>query len=179
MGDQTTELLFRDLDALTGELRQDRLGTWDQEWARFADVAIVPEQPEPQPGGFYPEDRYVVTDHTRQLAWLFSRLVEPFSRIDGYGMWKEELFGRLGNAANWYLAANPDATATQVCLAVMCEAYQIADEMAWSDSGMNAPLVVVDNQVRWFTAILRSRGPQPAGQSGSLVSGTSRWMSRP
>jgi hypothetical protein len=148
MGEAVTDDLFTELDAVTQAVGRDQVGTWHQEWARFADVAIVPEQPEPQPPGFYPEDRYVVTHHTRQLAWLFSRLVGPFGRIDGYGMWKEELFGRLGNSANWYLAANPDATASELCLAVMCEAYRIADEMAWSESGMHAPVVVFDNQVR-------------------------------
>jgi hypothetical protein len=148
MGEAAIDDLFTALDAVTQEVGRDQVGTWDQEWARFADVAIVPEHPEPQPAGFYPEDRYVVTHHTRELAWLFSRLASSFSRVDGYGMWKEELFGRLGNAASWYLAANPEATASELCLAVICEAYRIADEMAWSESGMNAPLVVVDNQVR-------------------------------
>lgn len=148
MDNAATDALFRALDVLTHEVGRDEVGTWDQEWARFPDVAIVPGQPEPRPADFYPDDRYVVTVHTRQLAWLFSRLARAFGRIDGYGMWKEELFGRLGNSANWYPATNPAATAAELCLAVPCEAYRIADEMAWSESGMHAPLVVFDNQVR-------------------------------
>lgn len=145
--------LFAELDALTKQVHQGLIGSWPEDAARFADVAIVPEQPPAQPAGFYPEDRYVVTQHTEALAWLFRSFVGPFADVEGYGFWKEQLFGRLGNAANWYLAANPEATDRELCLAVLCEAYLFADEFSWDESCIVDPMIVIDNQVldddRW------------------------------
>lgn len=115
--------------------------------ARFAGTSIVSEQPEPVTGGFYPEDRVVVTAHGPELAGLFRELVRVFGTAPGYGFWKEELFGRLGNSASWYIARNPDCTAQELALAVVCEAFQIADEMAWGDGEMPGQFIVVDNLV--------------------------------
>ena len=52
-------------------IQRHRLWQVADAFARFADVAIVSRQPELEPDRFYPEDRYVITAHTRQLAWLF------------------------------------------------------------------------------------------------------------
>lgn len=145
--DASSRGLFTCLDSIARDVDAGAIGSWNPDEARFAGVAIVPVQPEPSPPGFYPEDRYVVTRHVGQVAWLFSRFVECFHTVDGYGVWKEDLFGRLGNAANWYVAANPDATDRELCLAVVVEAYQVADEVAWSGGQVAVPLLVVDNRV--------------------------------
>ena len=136
---------FTAIDELTRRVQSGDLGTCDT--LRFADVAIVTEQPGPGPQSFYPEDRFVVTRHSQQLAWLFSELVPIFSTVDAYALWKEELFGRLGNAANWYLASNVDASDRELALAVLCEAYMIADEVNWSGGAADALLVTVDNRI--------------------------------
>lgn len=119
---------------------------------RFAGVRIVPIQPEPRPPGFYPEDRYVVTSHGAEVGWVFDELANAFGEAYGYGLWKDELFGRLGNAANWYLAHNPATSARDLCLAILCEASDMADEIEAHD-GLQALIITTDNIIaddaRW------------------------------
>ncbi|MEI8058475.1 MAG: hypothetical protein WCI29_13860 [Actinomycetes bacterium] len=91
---------------------------------RFADVSIVPVQPEPQPRGFYPEDYYLVTPHVDEVARFFIAIREAFARNRGYGGFKDELFLRLAEAGNWYTAHNPDASAGELLRAMLVEAYQ-------------------------------------------------------
>ncbi len=96
-----------------------------------ADVVImVPPAPEPSSGGFYPEPRYVATDHALELSWLFENLRDAFyaeSRLDGCT--KIEFFGRLANAANRCLRREPSVSAGVLCAAVLHEAFAILDEL--------------------------------------------------
>ena len=52
---------------------------------------------------------------------------------------KEEIFGRLGNTANRFLSKNPNADISETLLAVMHEAFAIAEEI---QDGEFATLVV-------------------------------------
>ena len=94
-----------------------------------ADVVITNKPPIIQDGGFYPAPRYVVTSHASELSWLFEQVRNIFMEIDGYGVLKEEIFGRLGNLANRFLSRNPDANAGETLLAVMHETFAIAEEI--------------------------------------------------
>ena len=91
---------------------------------RFADVSIVPRQPEAQPMGFYPEDYYLVTPHVDAVARFFIAIRDAFARNRGYGGFKDELFFRLAEAGNWYTAHNPDASAPELLRAILVEAYR-------------------------------------------------------
>jgi hypothetical protein len=53
--------------------------------------------------------------------------------LEGYGFWKEEFFGRLGNAANRYLSRNVQNSAQKLLLAVAHEAFCILEEMEAGD----------------------------------------------
>ncbi len=66
-----------------------------------------------------PAPRYVVTSHASELSWLFEQVRNIFIEIDDYGFLKEEIFGRLGNTANRFLAKNPEADTDETLLAVM------------------------------------------------------------
>jgi hypothetical protein len=104
-----------------------------------ADVVIANKSPVIEEGGFYPAPRYVVTSHASELSWLFEKIRDIFIQIDDYGFLKEEIFGRLGNTANRFLSKNPDADSRETLLAVMHEAFAIAEEI---QDGEFATLVV-------------------------------------
>lgn len=139
--DQCRERLLSLVALVAGE------GPGAGEYERFADVSIVREAPRTAAGGFYPEDRYLVTRFPREVGWLFKELVTAFAVWDGYGAWKEELFGRLGNAANWYAARVPDASAVDTCLAVLVEALDIDSELGTTGGVLSAVDVGAGNQV--------------------------------
>ena len=94
---------------------------------------------------FYPAPRYVVTAHASELSWLFEQVRNIFIEIDDYGFLKEEIFGRLGNTANRFLAKNPEADTNQTLLAVMHEAFAIAEEIR--DGEFAALMVTSGNQI--------------------------------
>jgi len=94
-----------------------------------ADVVITNKSPVIKEGGFYPGPRYVVTSHASELSWLFEKIRDVFMQIDDYGFLKEEIFGRLGNTANRFLSKNPNADSCETLLAVMHEAFAIAEEI--------------------------------------------------
>jgi hypothetical protein len=110
-----------------------------------ADVVITIKSPVIKEGGFYPGPRYVVTSHASGLSWLFEKIRDIFMQIDDYGFLKEEIFGRLGNTANRFLSKNPHADSRETLLAVMHEAFAIAEEI---QDGEFATLVVsIGNQI--------------------------------
>jgi hypothetical protein len=104
-----------------------------------ADVVITIKSPVIEEGGFYPAPRYVVTSHAAELSWLFEKIRDIFMQIDDYGFLKQEIFGRLGNTANRFLSKNPNAHSRETLLAVMHEAFAIAEEI---QDGEFATLVI-------------------------------------
>ena len=110
-----------------------------------ADVKICEKAPLPS-NRLYPDLRFVETRFVGELSWLFTRLRDVFSNIDGYGQWKEEFFGRLGNVATKYQTVVPETTSTKLLAAVLHEAYAMAEEI--QDYGDLATLLLtVDNQI--------------------------------
>ena len=111
-----------------------------------ADVVIVDKFPTRATSDFYPEPRYVETKFVNQLSWLFEQIRDVFNKIDGYGIWKEELFGRLGNAANGFTGVSPDGSLRGLLGAVMDEAREMAEEI--DASGQLASLMITsDNRI--------------------------------
>lgn len=110
-----------------------------------ADVVITSKSPIVQEGGFYPAPRYVVTSHAGELSWLFEQIRDVFMENHEYGLLKEEIFGRLGNTANRFLSKNPGANIFETLLAVMHEAFAIAEEIR--DGEFAILLVTTGNQI--------------------------------
>jgi hypothetical protein len=110
-----------------------------------ADVVITNKPPVTSKDSFYPAPRYVVTSHAPELSWLFEQIRNVFIEIDDYGFLKEEIFGRLGNSVNRFLAKNPEANASEALLAVMHEAFAIAEEIR--DGEFSALMVTSGNQI--------------------------------
>ena len=100
---------------------QERIATGKIRRARpwhGAHVVIVAKAPQPSKGGFYPDPRFVETRHVGELSWVFQELRDIFQAVDGFGAWKEEFFGRLGNVANGFTSISPDGSARGLLLAV-------------------------------------------------------------
>lgn len=98
-----------------------------------ADVVISELPLASEPNSFYPSPRSVVTSYSSELSWLFECLRDAFISLEGYGFWKEEFFGRLGNAANRFLARNINHSCQKLLLAVIHEAHCILEEMETGD----------------------------------------------
>ena len=97
-----------------------------------AGVCIVSALPRRRKGdvSFYPDPRYVVTCHSRELSWIFEELYRIFT--DGNLLdhcSKFEFFGRLANAANDATAENAEITAAELALKVIAEAEKMHQEI--------------------------------------------------
>lgn len=117
-----------ELNRLERELSTPRLPRARREWGG-ADVVITRKPSQKTEGGFYPEPRYVVTNYSFELSWLFEALRDAFyaeARLDSCS--KIEFFGRLANAANRFLHRSTHPTAHHVCAAVLHEAFAIHEE---------------------------------------------------
>lgn len=76
-------------------------GDWGmaEPW-RGADVCIVDVAPVPSPNAWLPDDEYVITPYVRELSWVFEQARNVVQDHDGYGSFKYEFFGRMGEAVN-------------------------------------------------------------------------------
>jgi hypothetical protein len=134
---------FARLLSLSSEIASGRFGKSNL-W-QGADVVVTSELPISTRAGFYPEPRYVITSHAAELSWLFEQIRNIYIEIEDYGLLKEEIFGRLGNTANRFLAKNPDADICETLLAVIHEAFAVAEEIR--DGEFATLLVATGNQV--------------------------------
>ena len=117
------------IDQIASTVKRGGAGT-EKPWAG-AEVIICGQAPKTSNSGdSRPGARYVETKFVGELSWLFNRLAEIFRNDRGYGGWKEEFFGRLGNVTTKYQAAVKDASSLKVLEAVLHEAYAMAEEIA-------------------------------------------------
>jgi len=117
------------LHQLECRLLNTQLPRAEKEWGG-ADVVISRNPHSENKKSFYPEPRYVVTNHALEVSWLFQELMRAFNAenlLDSCS--KTEFFGRLANAANRSLQQSTNTTAHDLCTAVLHEAYTIYDEM--------------------------------------------------
>ena len=111
-----------------------------------ADVVILKKAPAPSQGNFYPDPRFVETMYVEELSWLFEQLRDIFRKNEGYGAWKEEFFGRLGNVATKFQSVCPECSLKSLLIAVIEEASTMADEIAL-DGGLQYLPLTFDNRI--------------------------------
>ena len=111
-----------------------------------ADVVILKEAPAPSVGNFYPDPRFVETKYVKELSWLFEKLRDIFGNNEGYGAWKEEFFGRLGNVATKFQSVCPDGSVKGLLTAVIEEASTMANEIA-REGGLQFLALTFDNRI--------------------------------
>jgi hypothetical protein len=111
-----------------------------------ADVVILKKAPAPSEGNFSPDPRFVETKFVKELSWLFEQLRDIFWKSEGYGAWKEEFFGRLGNVATKFQSVCPEGTAKGLLTAVIEEASTMAEEIAL-EGGLQYLAITFDNRI--------------------------------
>lgn len=111
-----------------------------------ADVVITKKAPSPSVDNFYPDPRFVETRFVGELSWLFEQLRDVFMKSDGYGFWKEELFGRLGNVAAKFQSVCPECSVVGLLETVVEEAMTMADEIEKS-GGLESLMVTTGNMI--------------------------------
>ena len=137
---------MKKLDELARLLANPVLPKASRHWSG-ADVMIASApQPDHLSRSFYPRDREVLTEHALEVSYFFEVLRDPLyeeALIDHCS--KIEFFGRLATAAHACLLEQPDATAHQVCAAVLREAYATAKQM--DDGEFDFLIVCEGNQI--------------------------------
>lgn len=105
-----------------------------------ADVIILHIAPDPTVDGFYPDPRFVETKYVGELSWMFQKLKDVFQECEGFGGWKEELFGRLGNVAVKFQSVCPDASVGEFLTVIIEEAFVMAQDIIDQGGIQSLPL---------------------------------------
>ena len=119
-----------ELKRLEAILKKSPLPRSRGEWKGAKVVISQTARPKSAKGGFYPAPRYVVTEHSLELSWLFKKLMDAFyaeKKLDSCT--KIEFFGRLANAATRTIKDSEHSTAQHLLTAVLQEAFMIYNEM--------------------------------------------------
>ena len=67
---------------------------------------IVTDDASAGPGEGWSDPVVALTPHVAEVSWVFEQARDAVSGLDGYGIWKEEFFGRMAESI---VAAGPDA----------------------------------------------------------------------
>lgn len=95
-----------------------------------ADVVIDNKPHVSNPNSFYPEPRFVITEFSLEISWLFECLRDAFyaeKLIDGCT--KIEFFGRLANSANDKINKDKNISKQELCISIINEAEKIYSEI--------------------------------------------------
>lgn len=112
----------------------------------FASTLVTDHAEKPNPNRWGPPPRAFISPFPQEMAWIFSEVVGATNMLPGYGWWKEELFGRMGNAGNAYVEENPNSSPSQVGLTVVLEALVYVEKMD-SPDGNEILLVTTDAEI--------------------------------
>ena len=112
----------------------------------FASTLVTDRAEKPNPNRWGPPPRAFISPFPREMAWIFSEVVSATNMLPGYRWWKEELFGRMGNAGNTYVEENPNSSPSEVGLAVVLEALVFVEKMD-SPDGNEILLVTTDAEI--------------------------------
>jgi hypothetical protein len=133
------------LEKLDREISMANIKKARREWGG-ADVIITKNKPKRSNNSFYPDPRFVVTEYSLELSWLFEKLRDAFyskSLIDGCS--KIEFFGRLANAANRYILRNSKINVQELCASVLHEGYAIYEEII--DGNFEVLPIAIGNEI--------------------------------
>ena len=131
--------LSEKLEAIAARVGAGRIGS-RKPWGGADLVISATPSALPAEPTFYPEPRYVVTPHSRELSWLFESLGDAFSGVIDFQS-KHEFYSRLADAAEHYQSETPaeSRSARGVLLAVLREARALASEYRPEEAGPRDP----------------------------------------
>ena len=119
--------LMINLEKLSEKISNGKVGS-AKPWGG-ANVLICRQRPSSSSEGFYPDPSFVVTNHVEKVSWLFEQIRDVFCEEDGYGYWKEELFGRMGSAVDDCFGNDPDIPADELLQSVISEVIMMVAEL--------------------------------------------------
>lgn len=94
----------------------------------FAGTLVTDQAEKPNPNRWGAPPRAFISPFPREMAWIFSEVVSATNMLPGYGLWKSELFGRMGNAGHAYIRENPNSSSSELGLAVVLEAFVFVEK---------------------------------------------------
>lgn len=95
----------------------------------FADVVLLNKTEEDPTVDSWYARRVVRTDMPQVFIWLFKQFVPIISPLSGYGMHKEEIFGRLGNTLAMVEELEPVASPDEKVAAVIQDFWEICQDL--------------------------------------------------
>lgn len=86
----------------------------DGDWGRAepwggAGIVITDTPPVSASTHWFSEPDYVITPYVSEVSWVFEQARDAVYHFDDYGLFKEEFFGRMGEAVT---ACGPDVPIT-------------------------------------------------------------------
>ncbi len=109
-------------------IRDRNIGSSASDWGGAHVVISGAPPPDSSPDEFYSPHRYVVTEYSRQLSWLFERLAKIFSELPDSAA-RIEFYGRLANSANLYIHTHVHPKVEELLLSVLYQAYSADREI--------------------------------------------------
>lgn len=95
----------------------------------FADVVLLNKTEEDPTVDSWYERRVVRTDMPQVFIWLFKQFVPIIAALPGYGIHKEEIFGRLGNTLAMVEKLEPAALPDDKVAAVIQDFWEICQDL--------------------------------------------------
>jgi hypothetical protein len=95
----------------------------------FADVLLLNKVEEDPTLGAFIGRRVVRTDMPQVFSWLFKQFAHVLAPLPGYGLHKEEIFGRLGNTLTMVEKLDPPAQADEKVAAVIQDFWEICQDL--------------------------------------------------
>lgn len=95
----------------------------------FADVVLINKTEEDPTVGSWFKRRVVRTDMPQVFIWLFKQFVPIIAPLPGYGIHKEEIFGRLGNTVVMLEDLEPEALPDEKVAAVIQDFWEICQDL--------------------------------------------------
>jgi len=160
MSNSRTTKALSALDHIATRILNNQWGTAEP-W-QGGDVVITPKALPPTVGGFYPDFRFVETPYVAELSWLFEQSRDAVWKLDGYGAWKEEFFGRLGNEAD--AIGNESPTARRAAAFASRHASRGYTEWCLNSTllkecGLKCSRLTIESQMMIWSGSVRRQSP--------------------
>ncbi len=95
----------------------------------FADVVLLNKtEQDPTIDSWIPR-RIVRTDMPQEFTWLFTKFASIVKQLPGYGIHKEEIFGRIGNTLSMVESLEPPALPDEKVAAVILDFWEICQDL--------------------------------------------------
>ena len=142
--------MLKEVQVLTQALEWGKLPRASKAWGG-ANVVVAKEPPSSNEEQFGSGPRYVLTPHVLEVSAVLEKLAQVAKKHPGFGVWKEEFFGRIGNAATAIQEICPECTAETLVSHLLETAQELAaeiDEKGGLETLLVAPGSLIFDDIR-------------------------------